>query len=264
MTLDSINSQEVRPAVLVTGASRRTGIAAAVARRLAEDGWNVATTCWRPYDAMMPWGSVLEEAEELVAELQALGVRASMHEDDLSDPSASRRVLDAAEGTVGPLQALVNVHTYSTAGGLLQTSVEEFDRHLAVNVRGTFMLMAEFVRRFRAAPGAGRIVNFTSGLPLAGEIAYAASKGAIEWLTVSAAAELAPRGINVNAIDPGPNDTGWMPPALYAEIQAASPAGRVGRPQDVAELVAFLCSVKGQWINGQILHCDGGWSNLRR
>jgi 3-oxoacyl-[acyl-carrier protein] reductase len=247
-------------AALVTGASRRVGIAAAVARALAADGWDVATTCWRPYDETEPWGSEPREAEELVDELRALGARAGLYEDDLADPEAAVRVLDAAESAVGPLTALVNVHAHSEQGGLLEATAEQLDRHLAVNTRATLLLSAEFARRFRGEPGSGRIVSFSSGLPLAGEIAYAASKGAVEWITVSAAVELGPRGITVNAVDPGPTDTGWMSPELKAGAEAATPLGRVGRPEDAANLVAFLCSPAGGWITGQVIRSDGGFS----
>ncbi len=106
-------------------------------------------------------------------------------------------------------------------------------------------------------------MTYTSGLPLTGELSYAASKGGLEWLTVSAAAELAPRGIAVNAIDPGPTETGWISPELRTLLLAEAPLGRLGRPEDSAELVAFLCSERGGWITGQVIHCDGGWSTLR-
>jgi 3-oxoacyl-[acyl-carrier protein] reductase len=250
-------------AALVTGASRKAGIAAAVARALAEAGWDVATTCWRPYDESEPWGSRPADAEELVAELRGLGVRAALHEDDLADPAAAARVVAAAEEAVGPLTALVNVHAHSETGGLLEATAEQFDRHLTVNARATLLLSAEFVRRFRGEHGRGRIVNFTSGLPLTGEIAYAASKGAVEWLTVSAAVELGPRGITVNAIDPGPTDTGWLSPELEAAVADATPLGRVGRPEDAAALVVFLCSPAGGWITGQVLRSDGGFAWVR-
>jgi 3-oxoacyl-[acyl-carrier protein] reductase len=250
-------------AALVTGASRKRGIGAAVARALARDGWRVMVTCWRPFDESEPWGSIPGDVEELVAELRALGAVAGMVEDDLADPAAAVRILDAAEREVGPLDALVNVHTHSGPGGLLEATAEDVDRHVGVNVRGTLLLSGEFARRWRGEHGSGRIVNFTSGLPLAGEIAYAASKGAIEWITVSAAAELAPRGVTVNAVDPGPTDTGWMSPELFDRIAAEMPLGRVGRPEDAAELVAFLCSNRGGWITGQVLRSDGGWSTIR-
>src|SRR3989442_12523579 len=100
-------------AALVTGASRRAGIAAAVGLALAGDGWDVASTCWRPYDATETWGSRAEEAEQIVAELRALGVRAALHEDDLSAPAAPAPGVDAAQAAVGPLTALAAAHAHS-------------------------------------------------------------------------------------------------------------------------------------------------------
>lgn len=246
------------PAALVTGVSRRAGIAAAVALRLGRDGWDVALTGRPAYDETEPWGAHPEEPKDIVEELRGLGVQADWHDDDVADPAAPARILDAAESAVGPLTALVCVHAHSEVGGLLDTTAEQLDRHLAVNVRGTALLMAEFVRRFRGE--AGRIVTFSSGLPLRGEIAYAASKGAVEWLTISAATELGERGISANAIDPGPTDTGWLSRDLAGSIVEATPLGRVGRSDDAAALVAFLCSKDGGWITGQVLKSDGGFS----
>jgi 3-oxoacyl-[acyl-carrier protein] reductase len=242
-------------AALVTGASRKAGIAAAVARALADDEWTLALTGYPPHDAREGWSS---EPEELAAELGA-----SWYEDDLADPDAPVRMLDAAEVAVGALTALVNVHAHSEDGGLLEVTAEQLERHWAVNARGTALLVAEFARRFHCESGTGRVVSFTSGLPLVGELAYAASKGALEWITVSTAAELAPRGISVNAVDPGPTDTGWLSPELRERIEAEIPLGRLGRPEDSAALVAFLCSPSGGWITGQVIHCDGGWSSAR-
>lgn len=242
-------------AALVTGASRTAGIAAAVARALARDGWTLALTGFPPHDRREGWCS---EPEELAAELGA-----AFHEDDLADPAAPARILDAAEGAVGPVAALVNVHAHSETGGLFEAAPEQLDRHWSVNARGIALLSAEFARRYRGEPGEGRIVNFTSALPLAGELGYAASKGALEWITVSTAAELAPRGIAVNAIDPGPTDTGWISAELRTRLEAEMPFGRLGRPEDSAALAAFLCSRAGDWITGQVIRCDGGWSTLR-
>ncbi len=117
----------------MSGASRRGGIAAAVSVALARDGWDVATTGWRAFDETESWGSDPAAADALVDELRAVGVRAAFHEDDLSDPAAARRTLDAAEASVGPLTALVNEHAHSGHGGLLETTAEELDRHVTVN-----------------------------------------------------------------------------------------------------------------------------------
>lgn len=247
----------------MTGATRKAGIAAAVALRLARDGWNVATTGWRAFDSSEPWGSRDREAEEIAEESRALGVRAEFREDDLGDPAAPERLVEWAEEAVGPLNALVITHTHSKNGGLLETSLEEWDRHLEVNARGAFLLCAAFARRWSGEPGTGRIVTFTSAVPLPGEVAYAASKGAIEWLTLTVAAELAERGITVNAVDPGPTDTGWLDSELHELVRTENPLGRLGRPEDAAELVAFLLSPAGGWMTGQILHSDGGFGSIR-
>jgi 3-oxoacyl-[acyl-carrier protein] reductase len=241
------------PAVLVTGVSRLGGIAAAVARSLASDGWTVVGSGYRPYDETEPWGAQSDAPQQLVAE----GVLAGWHEDDLADAAAPRRVVEAAEGAVGPLTGLVVVHTESRQGGVLDTTAADFDRHMVVNARATLLLCAEFARRFRGEHGSGRIVAFTSGA-LHGEVAYGASKAALERIVVAAAAELGPRGITVNAVDPGATDTGWISPELYERISESTPLGRVGQPEDAAAFVSFLCSPRGGWITGQIIVSDGG------
>jgi 3-oxoacyl-[acyl-carrier protein] reductase len=241
------------PAVLVTGVSRLGGIAGAVARSLASDGWTVAGSGYRPYDETEPWGAQSDAPQQLATE----GVLAAWHEDDLADAAAPRRVVEAAEGAVGPLTGLVVVHTESRQGGVLDTTAADFDRHMVVNARATLLLCAEFARRFRGEHGSGRIVAFTSGA-LHGEVAYGASKAALERIVVAAAAELGPRGITVNAVDPGATDTGWISPELYERISESTPLGRVGQPEDAAAFVSFLCSPRGGWITGQIMVSDGG------
>lgn len=236
-------------AALVTGASRHAGIAAAVVQVLRRDGWSVVTTGWRAYDASEPWGSRPEEAEEIGS--------GAFIEADLCDPDAPAQAIRAAEETIGPLAALIVVHTESRPGGVLDTRPADFDRHVHVNARSVLMFAAEFARRFRGEPGTGRIVAFTSDA-VHGEVAYGASKAALERIVVAAAVELGPLGITVNAIDPGPTDTGWMSPELRELFERRTPLGRVGRPEDAAELVAFLCSPRSGWITGQVITSDGG------
>jgi 3-oxoacyl-[acyl-carrier protein] reductase len=218
---------------------------------LRRDGWSVATTGWRAYDATESWGSQPEEAKQIGG--------GGFIEADLSQPDAPAQVLTAAEETIGPLTALVVVHTESRSGGVLDTEAAGFDRHVGVNARSVLLLAAEFARRFRGAAGSGRIVAFTSDA-LHGEVAYGASKAALERIVVAAAAELGPLGITVNAINPGPTDTGWMSRELRERFEHGTPLGRVGRPEDAAELVGFLCSPRAGWITGQVIASDGGWS----
>ncbi len=255
---------EPRPLALVTGVSRGPGIAAAVARRLAANGWDLALTGWRPYDAGMAWGRHDDELDDLLLGLAEAGSAVRYFDADLADPDSAVELYDSAARELGraPL-ALALVHTHDTGGGLLEVTAADFDHHLAVNARATLLLAAEHARRFPGPAGRGRIVTFVSGLPLRGSVAYAASKGAIHWMTVSIAAELAGRGITVNAVNPGPTDTGWMSPPIRQRIRSESPLGRLGRPEDAAELVAWLCSEAGGWITGQVLTSDGGWSALR-
>lgn len=244
-------------AVLVTGASRRIGIGAEVVRGLTESGWDVFTTWWAPYDAARPWGSRSEELDELLSSTGAQGL-----EVDLADPDAPIAVFDAAVRAIGSIRALVNVHAYDPGGGIFEIDGQELDRHLAVNVRATYLLCREFAKRYEPAQGPGRIVNFVSGPPLVGSVAYATSKGAVHWMTLSIAGELAPHGITVNAIDPGPTDTGWMTSELKEHLDDLAPSGRVSEPRDASNLVRFLLSDDGGWLTAQLLRSDGGFSQL--
>jgi 3-oxoacyl-[acyl-carrier protein] reductase len=248
---------------LVTGVGGRSGIAAAICRALLRDGWNVVACGSTAYASAQAWaGSDCDGLESLVDELGASG-RFDWRDVDLEDVAAIPALFDTAHALVGPIDALVAAHARSLNAGVMEVSAAEFDRHIAVNARGTLLLIQEFARRWNGQPGTGRVVTFVSGPPLDGEIAYAASKGAIEWLTYCAAAELAHRGISVNAVDPGPTDTGWMSEEIAAHVEKRSPMGRIGTPADAAELVAFLCSERGGWIAGQVIRSDGGWSTLR-
>lgn len=229
---------------LITGVSRRSGIAAAIAQRLRSDGAEVVTTGWSPYDEVTHAG----RSEQTESDLQF----------DLGDPSAPAQLLEAAENSVGLITALVVAHTCDEGGGVFEMTSEVIDRHLSVNVRGTLLLVRAFAERLGDQGQPGRVVIFTSGPPQKGSIAYAASKGALEWITYSAATELGPRGITVNAVNPGPNQTGWMTPEVESEAAERTPLGRAGRPEDAAALVSFLLSDDAAFINGQVITSDGG------
>ena len=245
---------------LVTGASRSRGIGAAVCRALAARGADVSFSHWLPYDADFPWAGHAAEPDELERELVALGVRAAAIPCDLSKPDAPRRLLDDAESRLGAVGILVNNAAYSMRDGYEQLDAATLDAHYAVNVRGTLLLSAEFSRRFSGA--GGRIISLTSGQslgPMPDELAYAATKGAIEVFTRSLAPAVAAKGITVNAVNPGPTDTGWISPELREQFLPLLPMGRVGTPEDAARLIAWLASPEAAWITGQVIHSEGGF-----
>jgi 3-oxoacyl-[acyl-carrier protein] reductase len=246
---------------LVTGVGRRRGIGSAVCRELASRGADIVLSYWKPYDREMPWASDEDEPEALLGELRAAGVRAEGIEADLSRPDTPQLLLDAAEERVGMPSILVNVAAYSARDGFEALDAETLDAHYAVNVRAMALLSVLFARRYPGGPG-GRIVNFSSGQslgPMPGELAYIMTKGAIEAFTRTLAVEVGHKGITVNAIDPGPTDTGWMTEELKRELAPKFPSGRIGQPEDAARLVAFLASEEAAWITGQIIHSEGGF-----
>lgn len=251
-----------RPVALVTGAGGRTvNIGAGVVRRLAETGWDVAFTYWRPYDVDKPWEPEPDAAAALGREAEERGARFTAVEADLTDPASPAAVFDTVEGDLGFVKALVMCHCEQRATNLLTTTVESFDRHFAVNARAVWLLIREFGQRFKAtaADGApGRIIAFT-GDHVVGNLPYGASKGALDRITLAAAHEFAALGVRANVINPGPIDTGWMTEDTRDFGISRTLAGRLAGPEEPANLVAFLCSPEGQWINGQMLFTNGGF-----
>jgi 3-oxoacyl-[acyl-carrier protein] reductase len=193
-----------------------------------------------------------------------MGVRAEGMELDLSLPDSPAKLLDAVTERLGSPSILVNNAAYSTRDGFENLDAETLDAHYAVNLRATALLSVGFARCFTGGPG-GRIINLTSGQslgPMLEELAYAATKGAIEAFTVTLAAEVGHKGITVNAVNPGPTDTGWMTEELERELEPKFSLGGIGEPEDAARLVAFLAGDEARWITGQIIHSEGGF--LRR
>ena len=246
-----------RPVALVTGVGRTVGIGAAIATRLAEDGWDVATTHWTAYDDRMPWGRQQDGPDRVADGIRALGARTATVAADLSDPAGPGRVLDAVEAELGPVTALVMAHCEGVNSGVLDTTVESFDRHYAVNVRASWLLVKEYGERFRGRHGSGRIVALTSDHVI-GNLPYGATKGALDRLVIASARELAHLGMTANVVNPGPIDTGWMTDEQRSTVERDSPLGRAGTTADTASLVSFLCSDQGVWVNGQLLYSDGG------
>lgn len=243
---------------IVTGASRRQGIGAAICRALAALGAPILFTHWRGFDRTQPHGADEAGPPALLAELRALGVPAEALEVDLALPEGPDVVLAAAARLGGP-SILVNNAAHSTITPYTILDATALDAHYAVNVRAMALLCAGFARRYPGGPG-GRIINLTSGqglTPMPDELAYAATKGAVEALTLSLSQAVAPKMITVNAVDPGPTDTGWMPPGLKADLLGHSAFGRLGTPRDAARLVAYLASDAAQWITGQVIRSRG-------
>jgi 3-oxoacyl-[acyl-carrier protein] reductase len=214
--------------VLVTGASRGVAIGAAIARRVAADGAAVLVHSWPPHDAEQPWGADPQGAEALVEELRREDGRAEHVAADLADPQAPGRLLDSARRAFGHVDVLVVNHARSSAQPLEELTAAEIDLSFAVNTRASLLLVQAFAAQHDGRTG-GRVVLFTSGQyhgAMPGELPYVASKAALHELTPSLAVHLMPRGITVNCIDPGPNDTGWADEATRAAVTARNPGRR--------------------------------------
>ncbi len=216
-------------AALVTGVDRSRGIGQAIARHLAEDGARVVTHGLGNGDL----------AVDVVA--------------DFTDPAAPARVIAAAS----PIDVLVANHALDESTALEGMTAEQIDAHLHVNVRASLLLVKEFAAQFEGESGA--VVLLTSGAhlgPMPGKGAYAISKGALAIAAATLADELADRGIRVNAVDPGPTNTGYLD---GVDPTGRMPSGRWGEPDDAARLVAWLCSDDGRSVTGQVLNSRGGF-----
>ncbi|MGV2103608.1 SDR family oxidoreductase [Rhizobium sp. 21-4511-3d] len=235
---------------LVTGASR--GIGAAIAERLAKDGFTV----------VINYSGNAALAEELAGKIEAAGGKALTAKADVSDAEAVRRMFDAAEAAFGGVDVLVNNAGIMMLSTLAEASDENFDRQIAVNLKGTFNTLREAAKRLRDG---GRIVNFSTsvvGLKLESYAVYAGTKAAVETMTGIMAKEMRGRGITVNAVAPGPTATDLFlngkSEELVARMAKANPLERLGTPEDIAAAVSFLAGPDGGWINGQVLRANGG------
>lgn len=251
---------------LVTGVSRRIGIGYAIVQRLASEGAAVVAHSWEPHDAEQPWGADPLGADGVIDALHAeLPDNAGTIEPaaaDLGDPAAPQKLIESARKKLGgPIDIVVANHARSADGELSEITADELDHCWAVNTRATILLAQAFVGQLDLAPG-GRFVAFTSGqhhTPMPTEIPYAVSKAALAGSTLTLAAAVAPYGVCLNTIDPGPTDTGYADEELREAVRARIPFRRWGQPEDVANLVAFLVGPDGGWVTGQLIASDGGW-----
>ncbi|AQH00649.1 3-ketoacyl-ACP reductase [Burkholderia sp. KK1] len=247
MSQTQSNSKRV---AIVTGASR--GIGAQIARRLAQDGFAVAVN----------YAASAKEADALVAELRDTGGAALAVKADVANADDVRRMFDTVEAELGKVDALVNNAGVLKTVPLADTSDALYDQTFDINVRGTFNTLREAAARMN---GGGRIVNFSSttlALNMPGYAIYNATKAAVESFTHVFAKELRGRGITVNAVAPGPVATSlFLDGKTDEQIAAFSkmpPLERLGQPDDIAAVVAFLVGPDAGWVNGQVLRANGG------
>jgi 3-oxoacyl-[acyl-carrier protein] reductase len=235
---------------IVTGAAR--GIGAEVARRLASDGFAVAIN----------YASSSKEADALVAELAAKGAKAIAVKADVASPDDVRAMFEATEAQLGKVDVLVNNAGVLKTVPLAETTDALYDQTFDINVRSTFNTLREAAARMNEG---GRIVNFSSttlALNMPGYAIYNATKAAVEAFTHVFAKELRGRNITVNAVAPGPIATSlFLDGKSDEQIQTFAkmpPLQRLGQPEDIASVVAFLAGPDAGWINGQILRANGG------
>jgi 3-oxoacyl-[acyl-carrier protein] reductase len=235
---------------LVTGASR--GIGSAIAERLAQDGFSVVVN----------YSGSEGEASALAKKINANGGRAITVQADVSKPADVARLFDAAEKEFGGVDVLVNNAGIMPLAKIADAEDAIFDRVVAVNLKGTFNGLREAAKRLRDG---GRIINFSTsvvGMKLETYGVYAATKSAVETLTAILAKELRGKSITVNAIAPGPTATDLFlhgkSQELIDRFAKMNPLERLGTPQDIAAVVAFLAGPDGSWINGQVLRANGG------
>jgi 3-oxoacyl-[acyl-carrier protein] reductase len=247
---------------VITGVSRQAGIGFAIARQLLADGLTVMIHSWSAHDEAQPWGSDAGGVEAVIQALGGLGPRLAHVEADFADPLSPARVIADAMDVFGAVDVLVANHARSSEQPLENVTAEELDLAWAINARAVVLLVQAFAVHHDAVRPNARIILFTSGQHLAAmpdELPYAISKGAVHQMTRSLSDALAHRSITVNAINPGPVDTGWPSPELREQVRSLFPAGRWGRPDDIAAVVRWLASPESAWITGQVIDAEGGF-----
>jgi 3-oxoacyl-[acyl-carrier protein] reductase len=237
---------------LVTGASK--GIGAGIARELASRGAAVAVN----------YSGSRKAAEEIVAEIKKAGGKAIAVQANLADPEAIGPLVETVAKQLGPINVLVNNAGIYEFGPLEAVTPEHFHKQFNVNVLGLLLTTQAALKHFD--PKGGSVVNIgsvaASGLPSAS--VYSATKGALDSITVALSQELGPKKIRVNSLNPGMVETegthtaGFIGTDFQKDTEAKTPLGRIGQPEDIASIAAFLASDDSYWVNGQTIRAAGG------
>ncbi|MDB0580468.1 SDR family oxidoreductase [Salinicoccus roseus] len=238
--------------ILITGVSRPGGIGSELARKFAESGYEVYAHGSTKYDEAIGYNDAGKKGSmEKITKLR---------DSDLSTKEGVEKLI-AELGKHGPVSHMILCHAYSTGCGMEDWTFEEINSHLMTNVTSSMLLIQAFRKHFEDTEGC--ITLFTSGQelgPMTDEIPYAVSKAAVANLTVQVSHVLGRMDVRVNAVNPGPTDTGYIEdPELYREIENRFNAKRWGTPSDVANLLLFLHSREGAWITGQVINSEGGF-----
>ena len=236
---------------VITGGSR--GIGLAIAKKLAEGGANIAVL----------YVGDESEGKAAKAELEQYGTKVEQYFCDVSDFEKSKAVCEQVIEDFGKVDILINNAGITRDKLVLNMDEKDFDAVINVNLKGTFNMIKHFYKHFMKNRG-GRIVSTSSIVGLignAGQANYSASKAGIIGLTKSVARELAGRNVTVNAVAPGyigTDMTNVLPDKVKETMKAQIPAKRIGTPEDVANVVAFLCSDEAAYVTGEVIRVDGG------
>jgi 3-oxoacyl-[acyl-carrier protein] reductase len=256
--------------VLITGANSPIGIGATTALRFCQEGARVALVYKRlslPYDperARLPGLDryrllLSDNAQAIERRLRETTEHYTIIEQDITAPGAAQRIFDRVEERLGTVEVLVNnAAEYAEQGDtILHITEDVIDRTFDVNVKATLLMIKEFVAR---RGDYGRIVNLSTDAAQAfpGQIAYGASKATTEAFTRSIAVEVGHLGITVNAVAPGPTQTGYISEEQEAALLPDIPLDRVGQPEDIADAILFLASARASWLTGQVIQVSGG------
>ena len=238
--------------------SRPNGIGFAVAQRLGSMGARLFLHGWSPDNARYFSGE--SGAAQCVDALRADGIDVRYMEADFMDSVAPEAVVQAAVDAYGHVDILDANHAYSFDDRLETLKATELDKHLLINVRGSLLLAKAFAAQHDGRAG-GRIIMMTSGQHLGSSpnmLSYMASKGAIAQVTHTLSATLVSRGVTVNAVNPGPTDTGWADEDVLRSVAERMPHGW-GKPDDAARVIAWLCTDDARWVTGQVINSEGGF-----